>query len=150
MNKQAQQFCEWYGDGHDGSCPTAKQWARILTCPPSQPITLVNFFKLRENACYGSSKTDRDVNISGNDAFNRYASVSIPAMENIGGKFLHIGPFVGTFLGDEEEWDVTAIGAYPNVKALVALYTDRAYREAFVHRTAACARQKVLICAAAE
>jgi len=150
MNKQTQQLCEWYGDGSDGSCPTVAQWRRILAQPFDKPITLVNFFKLRANARYEEDGIETDAPGSGNDAFGRYAAVSIPTMEKIGGSFLHVGPFVGAFLGAEEDWDIIAIGAYPNLDSFLGLYTDAEYRNAFAHRTAACERQKVLICAKSE
>jgi len=159
MNEQVQKLLDWYGDGSDGSCPTPEQWSRILDRPVDRPITLINFFKLREKAHYdtpentsannASADPGADASASGMDAFNSYASVSMPTMERVGGTFLHAGPYVGTFLGDDENWDIVAIGAYPNLDAFLGLYTDAGYRTAFAHRVAACERQKVMICASA-
>ena len=73
----------------------------------------------------------------------------MPTMERVGGRFLHVGPFEGLFLGGgdvAEDWDLVAIGSYPDIAALLALYSDPGYRAAFPHRTAACARQKVVVC----
>ncbi|MCK7612182.1 DUF1330 domain-containing protein [Roseibium sediminicola] len=141
VNEQVNQFTAWYGPGTDGSSPTVDQWAQILGRPADKPVTLINFFKLRDKADYpqGTGET------SGQDAFASYASVSIPAMQRAGGRFLHVGPFQGMFLGETEDWDVVAIGTYPNLGALTALYSDESYRGAFHHRTAACERQKVLV-----
>lgn len=86
-----------------------------------------------------------DTNVSGEEAFNRYASVSVPTLERVGGHFLHVGPFAGQFIGEDEDWDIIAIGSYPGRQALVDLYSDEGYRSVFVHRIAACARQKVLM-----
>jgi len=141
VNQQVAQFTDWYGSGTDGSCPTAHQWSQILGRPEDRPVTLINFFKLREKADYPEGSG----NASGQDAFESYAAVSIPAMQRAGGRFLHVGPFQGMFLGENEDWDVVAIGAYPNLGALTALYSDESYRNAFHHRTAACERQKVLV-----
>lgn len=146
MDNQVQELCGWYGNGSDGSSPTAAQWARILSLPTDKPITLVNFFKLRADAQYTQKEAGLYELCSGSDAFNRYAEVSIPTMERVGGSFLHVGPFSGVLLGEEEDWDVVAIGAYPNAASFLALYTDANYRKAFAHRTAACEMQKVLIC----
>ncbi|WP_269581634.1 DUF1330 domain-containing protein [Roseibium sp. Sym1] len=142
VNQQVSQFTHWYGPGSDGSCPTADQWSHILGRDKDKPVTLINFFKLRDKAHYPGGDGDA----SGQDAFSSYASVSVPAMERAGGHFLFVGPFQGMFLGDDEDWDIVAIGAYPNLGALTALYSDESYRGAFHHRTAACARQKVLVC----
>lgn len=147
IDRQVLQFCDWYGDGRDGSSPTNAQWRTILTLPPENPLKLVNFFKLSAEAEYAQSPSDAGAVISGMEAFNNYAAVSVPAMEKAGGSFLHVGPYGGMFLGDSEDWDIIAIGAFPNLDAFVALYADRDYRDCFKHRVAACERQKVMICA---
>lgn len=118
-----------FGDGGDGSTPTRDQWRRALGRSDDKPITLLNLFKIRDQA-----------------AFDRYAEISIPAMQKAGGKFLLIAPCVGTFLGEEEDWDLVAIGSYPDAGSLLRLFDDPEYRAAFPYRSAACARQKVLIC----
>ncbi len=138
----ADQFLSWYGDGSDGSAPTPALWMRLVDWPADTPITLINLFKLRDAAEYGNG----DEGGSGQEAFSRYAAVSMPTMERVGGKFLLVGPYQGMFLGADEDWDLIAIGQYPTVEACLALYGDPAYRAAFQHRTAACARQKVMIC----
>ncbi len=130
-----------YGDGSDGAVPRPEQWARILGRAPDEGVTLINFFKFRETASYAGE----DAGTSGNEAFNKYAAVSIPTMERVGGKFLLVAPFEASLIGVDEDWDLVAIGAYPNQQAFLDLYRDKAYREAFQHRTAACAAQKVLI-----
>jgi len=142
VNQQVSQLTHWYGSGTDGSCPTPDQWAQILDRAPDKPVTLINFFKLRPKASY----PDGVAKASGQEAFSSYAAVSVPAMERAGGRFLYVGPFQGMFLGENEDWDIVAIGAYPDLESLTALYSDETYRDAFHHRTAACAHQKVLIC----
>lgn len=142
VNQQVSQFTQWYGSGNDGTCPTVDQWTRILGRAPDKPVTLINFFKLRDRADYPEGTKGA----SGQEAFSSYAAVSIPAMERAGGRFLYVGPFHGMFLGNDEDWDIVAIGTYPDLKALTALYSDESYRGAFHHRTAACEKQKVLIC----
>lgn len=142
-----QDFVDWYGDGTDGSCPTVQQWQRIFALPADAPVTLVNFFKLNESAQYPEGFAGMEINVTGQEAFDRYASVSIPTLDKVGGRFLHVGPFAGQFIGEEEDWDIIAIGAYPNRHALIALYSDEGYRNVFVHRSAACTRQRVLMAA---
>ena len=146
IDKSVQQLCAWYGDGQDGSCPSAEQWRQVIERPPNRPITLINFFKFRQIAEYSQVMTQNRGCISGESAFQQYASVSIPTMERVGGKFLLVGPFGGMFLGEDEDWDLIAIGAYPNISSFMSLYTDSDYRVAFQHRTAACERQKVIVC----
>ncbi|MBX2804893.1 MAG: DUF1330 domain-containing protein [Hyphomicrobiales bacterium] len=146
METQAAQFTEWYGNGNDGSSPTNEQWRSIVARPPEEEITLINFFKLRHVADYSAATLITGApEATGQDAFNAYAGVSIPTMERVGGKFLFVGPFGGMFLGPREEWDIIAVGNYPNLQALIDLYSDADYRKAFAHRTAACERQKVIV-----
>lgn len=118
-----------FGDGSDGAAPTKAQWHRILDRPSDQPVTLMNLFKIRDQS-----------------AFDRYAETSIPAMQNAGGKFLMIAPCAGAFLGEEEDWDLIAIGSYPDRDSLLRLFENPVYQAAFPDRTAACSKQKVVIC----
>ncbi len=66
-------------------------------------------------------------------------------MHKAGGEFLAVAPYAGNLLGAIEDWDLIAIGKYPNLTALTTLYTDLAYVKAFMHRTAAVASQAVMV-----
>ena len=145
---RVRRLLDWYGEGAGGSAPTAAQWRRVLERPAEGPITLINFFKMRDRAHYPESSDAPDRPGSGEEAFARYAEVSVPSLEKVGGRFLLLAPFEASFLGEEEDWDLVAIGSYPNTHAMLALYEDPDYRAVFFHRVAACARQKVLICPA--
>lgn len=135
----------WYGDGGDGSSPTREQWRHLLGRPADAPVTLINFFKMRARARYPEGADVVGEPGSGRDAFSRYGAVSIPTLEKVGGKFLLIAPFETMFVGEEEDWDLIAIGSYPNKTAVLALFEDHGYRDVFHHRTAACERQKVAV-----
>lgn len=124
--------------------PAADQWERILSIPSDRAVSLVNLFAFRDNADYGDTP-ERPA--SGRAAFDRYSAVSALALDGVGGRFIHFGEHRGNLIGDDEQWDLVVVGEYPNVDALVALYEDPAYREAYRHRVAACARQKVLVSA---
>ncbi len=132
-----------YGDGKSGASPTKAQWSHILQRPVDQPVTLVNFFKFSVQAIYGDPQMQP---CSGRDAFDCYASVSMPAMQKAGGRFLLVAPFEVMFAGDDEDWDLIAIGSYPDTSALLRLFEDKAYQAIFHHRMAACAMQKVVLC----
>jgi len=135
-----------YGDGADGSAPTRAQWRALLQRPQDAPITLINFFKMRAAAVYSEGASDPAT--SGEQAFQRYAEVSVPTVEKVGGRFLLLAPFEFAFMGPEEDWDLVAIGSYPNAAALLALLEDAGYRAAYRHRSAALERQRVLACTA--
>ena len=126
-----------------GKCgaPSEEQWLSILELPDGQPISLVNFFKLREMADYSDGRK-----VSGKEAFDAYATVSGPALERAGGNFTFMAPFHASFIGPPQEWDLVVVGSYPNKNALLALFDDRLYAEAYPHRTAACDDQVVSVC----
>lgn len=134
-----------WGSGTTG-LPSKDVWNALARCANDQPITLVNFFKMREYASYPTGSAKRDDHLSGDEAFQRYAAVSMPSLEQVGGKFLMVAPFGHTFIGDTEDWDVVAIGSYPNPAALLSLFEIDAYHEAYVHRIAACSNQHVSLC----
>ena len=48
---------------------------------------------------------------AGQAAFEWYSAVSMPAMERAGGRFLLVGPFEATFMGQDEDWDLIAVCA---------------------------------------
>lgn len=141
---QVEQLLEWYGDGRNGSSPTAAQWRHLLSRPTDAPPTLINFFKLHDCARYPDGMAEAAC--SGEEAFQRYAAISMPTLEKVGGKFLLLASFDSDFIGDQEDWDVVAVGSYPTLDAVLALFEDPGYRQAYHHRTAACARQKVMVC----
>jgi uncharacterized protein (DUF1330 family) len=128
VERRVDELAAWYGDGG----PTRPQWQRVVSGPAGSPVTLINFFKLRP---------------TGMEAMMRYAAVSGPALERAGGRFLLSGPFESTLMGEDEDWDIVAIGSYPDRAALLALFADEAYRAAWADRAAAVARQRVLIAA---
>jgi len=149
---------ECYGDGSDGSAPTETQWNRVFARPTDAPITLINFFSLREKADYDDLDHDADgeaedeagngaeggPGVSGAEAMMRYAAISGPSLESVGGRFLLMGPHEFTLMGPDEDWDMVAIGRYPSRNALIALFENEAYAKAYRHRRAAVGRQRVL------
>lgn len=129
VDRRVAELSGWYGSG---SGPDPAQWRRVVAGPAGSPLTLINLFKLRPD---------------GMEAMMRYAAVSGPALERVGGRFLLTGPFEATLIGEDEDWDIVAIGTYPDRAALLALFDDQAYRAAWADRTAAVARQRVIIAA---
>ncbi|MEO1220015.1 MAG: DUF1330 domain-containing protein [Pseudomonadota bacterium] len=118
-------------------------WQVLSELPDEQPVTLINFFRFRDKAAYPKTYAGEDTNITGEEAFGRYAAVSGDCLKMAGGRFLLVAPFLRTFIGEAEEWHLTAIGTYPSADALARLFEQQDYREAYVHRLAACERERV-------
>ena len=105
------------------------------------PITVVNQFVLREAAEYADGEP-----CSGVEAMLRYGATSGRCLEAVGGRFVAQALPTGVVWGDADgAWDLVVVATYPNVDAFWALLADAAYREAFVHRRAAVARQRVTV-----
>lgn len=122
--------------------PTPDQWESLASIPADRPVTLVNLFAFRDVANYADANEPA---VTGHEAFSRYSAVSAPALDAVGGRFVHLGSHHGTLVGDDESWDLIVVGEYPSLDALLALHEDPAYREAYRHRVAACSRQRVLV-----
>ena len=90
-------------------------------------IHSINFFKLNERARYDEESDE--VPCSGEEAFQRYATVSVPTLEKVGGHFLLRAAFQSDLIGDAEDWDVVAVGTYPDLEAVLALFEERPLRE---------------------
>lgn len=147
IEDQLRQLEMWYGDGRDGACPTRDQWRAILEWPEDQPICLINFFKYRAQADYPPEAPEYGNALTGEEAFGKYTAVSMPTLDKVGGTFAHVGLSQGMFVGGAEDWDFIAVVSYPGPGPVMALYTDPDYLQAFRHRTAGLARQKVYVSA---
>lgn len=122
---------------HYGLDPTA------LEAAPPGPVTVVNMFKLREVAAYPSGAARAT---SGLEAMLAYAAVSGDRLAAVGGRFLSQGTMVGSLWDDDEiGWDLVVVAEYPHIGAIRALLDDPLYRDAYEHRRAAVARQRVII-----
>lgn len=133
-----EEFVAMYGEGKN--YPTRNQWKKLLDGDMSQPLTVVNFFKLRETA---DSTLIREA-MTGEQAFAKYAETSVPKVTELGGHFAIRGVVENDFIGEElENWHVIAIGQYPRRENFLELLSDRDYKNAFKYRQAAVENQNV-------
>ena len=104
------------------------------------PLTLLNLFALEEVARYEDGST-----CSGLEAMLRYSAVSGDRLNAVGGSFVTQALPTGVLWGEDDTWDVLVVASYPSVRSFWSLLADASYREAFVHRRAAVARQRVTV-----
>jgi len=116
--------------------------AAALTSAGDGPIVVANFFALHERARYDDDRTG-----SGLEAMLRYSAVSGNRLAAHGGRFLTQALPAGTAWVEDEAWDIFVVGWYPGVDAFWALLADPEYRDAYAHRRAAVARQRVTVAA---
>ena len=115
----------------------------ILRALPQGQFTLVNFFRLRDQATDEAGVGERR---SGLEAMMQYARISGPCLEAAGGRFLTQGIPAGMLWGeDTETWDVVVVAQYPTGDAFRTLLHDPRYRDAFADRRAAVEEQRVVL-----
>ncbi len=126
--------------GVENNCPSYAQWQSLLDGNFDTPLTVVNFFKLREKADNSFIRES----MSGEDAFTKYAETSVPKVAEVGGHFILMGAVEADFIGDNlEQWNIVAIGQYPRRENFLQLLMDEDYHEAFTYRQAALETQHV-------
>ena len=97
-------------------------------------IAMLNLLKFRKKAMY---KDGRAENISGREAYLRYAGAMTKIVEREGGKILFTGRIAGLVIGEVGEmWDVAAIMEYPSRAAFQRIVTLPEVAEIGVHREA--------------
>lgn len=130
-----------YGTG--SNLPTSEQWGALINGDMSTPLTVVNFFKLRDKA--DPALTDGR-EMTGMEAFTTYAETSVPKVSEVGGHFILRGGVEGILIGkDLPQWDIIAIGQYPKRECFLNLFEDNEYKMAFKFRQAAIEKQNVFL-----
>lgn len=138
MEYTIEEIVALYGEGEN--YPSRNQWKTLLEGNHEQPLTVVNFFKLRERA----DSTLIEESMSGEEAFAKYAETSVPKVAEVGGHFILRGVVEGGFIGRNlESWHIVAIGQYPKRENFIELLMDREYKSAFKYRQAAVEKQDV-------
>lgn len=114
--------------------PDPDQLAALQEAGPDGPIVMVNLLKFRDKAIYPDG---RDPEISGREAYNRYAVEVVKLVRACGGRVLFAGDVTFLSLGRAEEmWDEVALAEYPNRAALWKMSTSPEWQAIAVHREA--------------
>ena len=94
------------------------------------PVLMVNLLKFREKAAYADG---RDPDLSGAEAYARYAEGVGPLLAKVGAKSLFAGSAATCLIGNGD-WDVIALVEYPKPQALVEMSTSPEYQAIHHHR----------------
>ena len=118
--------------------PTPEQ-AGTFFANEDGPFVMVNLLKFKDRAEYPDGK---DADLSGAEAYQRYAMAVIDELAKVGGKALYGGPVTGLMIGEVEElWDMVALAEYPSNAAMQAMIASPSYQAIAVHRAAGLAGQ---------
>lgn len=113
---------------------------------PDGPIFMVNLLKFHDRAQYGD---DRDVTMSGREAYMIYGRAVVQLLPKFGGKGVFAADVTHLSLGKVEElWDEIAIAMYPTRRAMVEMSMSDEWRAIAVHRSAGLKGQLNIECVA--
>ena len=119
--------------------PTPEQAMAFFTGGDDGPMCMVNLLKFREKATYPDGS---EPDLTGREAYLRYAAGVGACLEAVGGKVRFSGAVTGLLLGQVEElWDMVAIAEYPSRLAMMTMVQSPEYQTIAKHRDAGLAGQ---------
>lgn len=119
--------------------PKPEQAMAFFGADDGEPICMVNLLKFKDKATYADGS---EPDLSGRDAYARYAQGVAACIAAVGGKLRFGGTVTGLLIGEiEEPWDMVAIAEYPSRKAMMAMVQSPEYQAIAKHREAGLAGQ---------
>ena len=119
--------------------PPAKQAASFFGKEDDGPFVMVNLLRFKERADYADGS---DADLSGREAYARYASGVRACLAAVGGKALYAGAVTELMIGEVEDlWDMVALAQYPSRAAMMAMVQSPEYQAIEKHRVAGLAGQ---------
>jgi uncharacterized protein (DUF1330 family) len=123
--------------------PTAEQFMPLAADPNPEPIVMVNLLKFRDRAAYSDGRSD---DLSGREAYLRYARKMVTIVTAAGGRVLFSGHLRGVIIGEvETAWDMVAVVEYPSRRVFQQLATSPDVQAIGVDREAGLAGQLLLL-----
>ena len=125
--------------------PTGDQVRAFRDRATGQPIAMLNMLKFKDKAIYADGP---DADISGREAYSRYASGFRALMEPRGCRVIYAGVARGFLIGEGEgTWDAIFIFEYPSTQVMLDMFRDETYQgEVQPHRAAALEGQLLIEC----
>lgn len=114
--------------------PQREQLLALANDRDSGPIVMVNLLKFRDKARYPDG---RDPELSGREAYNRYAVEVVKLVRALGGEVLFAGDVKSLVIGHVDAlWDEVALAQYPSRAAFVQMALSPECMAIAVHREA--------------
>ena len=104
-----------------------------------EPVVMVNLLKFKAKASYADG---RETDLTGQQAYQLYASEMRKLVEGAGGRFLFGGVVESLLLGEVEDlWDMVGLVEYPTPKSLIQIASSPDFAKIETHREAGLAGQ---------
>ena len=124
--------------------PRKEQITALLENDKGGSVRMLNLLKFRRYAKYGDGS---DPELSGLEAYQRYAVEVIKLIENVGGGVVFNGQANTLVIGEGTlQWDMVSIAEYPSVAAFMGMTTSQEYKKIHIHREAGLEHQLLVEC----
>jgi len=122
--------------------PAREQIQSLVQRNTGKPIVMLNLLKFKDKAVY---KDGRKTDLSGREAYQRYADQMVPYVHSHGGRIVFTGEANGLVIGDVGEmWDTVALMEYPSAEAFAKIAMSPEVANFGVHREAGLAGQLLI------
>jgi uncharacterized protein (DUF1330 family) len=129
--------------------PRPDQIQALMEKGPVGPIVMVNLLKFRAHAAYEADKPEANENLTGRQAYERYAQEVQKHLAAVGGRIVWQGPQALVMIGPEDQkWDVVACVRYPSREAFLKMAMSPDYNTIVYHRDAGLEDTALLCCEA--
>ena len=121
--------------------PSETQLAKLMSLPADAPLAVLNLFEFHDLANYQPEEPEYGTdaaNISGEEAYRRYAEAAGGLIQKLGGSVTMSAAAEQVLIGPEEaNWSMAAIMLFPTRGAFMQMMADPGFQETSRHRKAA-------------
>lgn len=122
--------------------PKGEQIQALIGRNDGKPIVMLNLLKFKDKAVY---KDGRETDLTGREAYEKYADLMVPFVLSQGGRIVFSGKANGQVIGDVGEmWDMVALMEYPSAEAFAKIAMSPDVAKFGVHREAGLAGQLLI------
>jgi uncharacterized protein (DUF1330 family) len=119
--------------------PEPAQAMGFFSAPEAGAFVMVNLLRFKAHAEYADGS---DAQLTGREAYARYADGVRPLIEALGGRIVYAGAVTGLMIGQiEDPWDMVALAEYPSLAAFQRMAMSPEMGAIEHHRSAGLAGQ---------
>jgi uncharacterized protein (DUF1330 family) len=124
--------------------PKPNQMSEVLKkIPKDREVVMLNLLRFNDVANYPRQQEDEP--ISGQEAYQIYASKAVAFLESVNASLVWSGSAKAALIAPEgEAWDKVLLVKYPSIQAFVSMVMNPDYQAITQHRTAALANARLI------